>query len=102
MTEAISLVQKNLHRMVVKDKGKYLGRGWDWDGIPGSHKARWIAHELLGVATSTVQRAVGRKRKLEEKKVGQGTSTFDHELNERNRQLLTTLEQFTHEHREVD
>ena len=69
MATAVSLVQENLHRMIVKDKEKYLGRGWDWGEIPGSNKARWLAHELLGVAESTVQRAVSRKRKLEEKKV---------------------------------
>jgi len=53
-------------------------------------------------ATALKDQNSSLEKKLEEKKVGQGTSTFDHELNERNRQLLTTLEQFTHEHREVE
>ena len=69
MTTAVSLVQENLHRMIVKDQEKYLGSGWDWGEIPGSNKARWLVHKRFRVAESTVQRTVGRKRKSKEKKV---------------------------------
>ena len=46
LVTAIALVTSSLHRLIINEKGRYLARGWDWEGIPG-----------------TIQRAVERTKK---------------------------------------
>ena len=63
LVTAIALVTSSLHRLIINEKGRYLARGWDWEGIPGTNKCRWLAHVLFKVALSTIQRAVERTKK---------------------------------------
>ena len=62
LVTAIALVSSSLHRLIIKDKGRYIARGWDWEEIPGSNKTRWLAAALFKIALSTVQRAVERTK----------------------------------------